>query len=83
MQTSTFKAFNGKLQKPINLFAYFRIRKMIRKWRKRAKNSKHRHYVLQEWISTEKTHIKDLKIIQEEIRRPIVSSKPPLITKEQ
>jgi len=80
---SSFNSFKEGSHMPVDIFRYFRIKKLARKWRKRAKNSKHRLYVLREWIATEKTYIKDLKLIQEEIRKPLVTAKNPLITKEQ
>lgn len=59
-----FKDFREKCNSAVDIFRYFNVRKLVRKWRKRAKNSKHRLYVLREWIATERTYIKDLKLIQ-------------------
>ena len=49
---SNFQSFNEKSKLSLDIFKYFSIKKLVRKWRKRSKNSKHRLYVLREWIPT-------------------------------
>lgn len=44
---------------------------MVRRWRRRAKNSHHRLQVLNEWIKTEKNYIRDLEVILARIEKPM------------
>ena len=83
MNESNFNAFKKSLKQPLGIFGYFRIKKLIRKWRKRVKNNRYRLEVLREWVKTEKNYITDLKLIQDEIRKPLMTAKNPLITTEQ
>ena len=45
------------------------------------KNSRHRHNVLKEWITTEQNYINDLKMIIDKIEKPMIEKK--LITEDQ
>ena len=68
-------------KKEVGLIRYYHIERIVRRWRKLVKNSRHRHNVLKEWISTEQNYINDLNIIIERIEKPLVSKK--LINEDQ
>lgn len=57
--------------KPVSTFTFIRIQRMVRRWRRRAKNSHHRLQVLNEWIKTEKNYIRDLEVILARIEKPM------------
>lgn len=51
------------------------VGRAVRKWEKQAKNSKQRVNVLNDWISTERSYIQDLKKIQNNIQKPLREAK--------
>ena len=53
----------------------------LKKWSKQSKNSRQRVHILKEWISTERSYIDDLKIIENSIQKPFKTAK--LISPEQ
>lgn len=43
-------------------------------WKKRAKNSKQRYFKLKEWSQTEKSYVEKLKVIRDQIQKPLRDS---------
>ena len=64
-----------------NVILHFKIKKMLKTWKKMAKKSKHRLNILKEWAFTEEGYIRDLHLIMEQIQKPLNEKK--LITDEE
>ena len=55
-------------------FGYFVVLAII-KMRRRSKRSRHRKYVLQEWLQTERSYHCDLSLAIKHIRNPLLNLK--------
>jgi hypothetical protein len=58
-----------------------RVGRALKHWQKQARNTKQRVNILNEWISTERSYIEDLKIIENSIQKPLKALN--LITSDQ
>jgi hypothetical protein len=50
--TSTIATRHSLSSKPLPVITFLKIQRLVKRWRYRAKNSKHRYMVLSEWITT-------------------------------
>ena len=58
-----------------NVILNFKIKKMLKTWKKMAKKSKHRLNIMKEWAYTEEGYIKDLYLIIDQIQKPLQEKK--------
>lgn len=80
-EKSTIATRHSLSDKPIPTLTFIKIQRMVKRWRRRAKNSRHRLMVLKEWITTERNYIRDLELIVAKIEQPM--RKSDLLTPEQ
>ena len=81
MSANTYKHQPTPIRLTQQLRLILKVGGSLKKWGKQAKNSKQRVNILKEWISTERSYIEDLSIIESLIQKPLKEN--GLITGEE
>ena len=72
---------SGRYHNKKNRYTSYFVILAIIKMRRRSKRSRHRRYVLQEWLQTERSFNTDLTLAIEHIKAPLLREK--LISQEE